>query len=100
MKICLKRREAPIDYTIDWGRGWMGTAAIHASRWTIAADGRGDDPDGGGAVVIAIDAGEGRTRATITGGMPGAFYTVRGHVELTDGRRAVRALSLQIGAGR
>ncbi|MDB5689308.1 MAG: hypothetical protein JWL91_1184 [Sphingomonas bacterium] len=100
MNICLKRREAPIAYTIDWGRGWIGAAGIRASHWTVEAAGGGGQPESHGIAVTGAAADEGVTRATISGGVPGVRYTVRGHVELTDGRTGTRALALQIGAGR
>jgi hypothetical protein len=93
MSICVKRSVAPVAYTIDWGRGWLGTAGIVASEWTV------DGPQGGLA-AIGSEASDGVTRATITGGVPGAQYAVRGHVRLSDGRSASRTLSVQIGGGR
>jgi len=93
MSICVKRSVAPVAYTIDWGRGWLGTAGIVASDWTI-------DGAEGGLTAIAADGEDGVTRATITGGVPGARYSVRGHVRLSDGRTATRTLAVQIGGGR
>jgi hypothetical protein len=103
MNICLKRREAPIAYAIDWGRGWVGAAGIHAARWTVEPADAGSPVASDGVAVIGAgggEPGESVTRATITGGVPGLRYTVRGHVTLTDGRTASRTLALQIGAGR
>lgn len=100
MNICLKRREAPIAYTIDWGRGWIGTAGIRTSHWTVEAAGGCAQPESDGIAVIDTAADEGLTRATIAGGVPGNCYTVRAHVELTDGRTGTRALALQIGGRR
>ena len=99
MNICLKRREAPIAYTIDWGRGWIGAAEIRSSRWSVEPGG-GELPAGSTVAVSDTAALDGVTRATISGGVPDARYTVRGHVELSDGRTGTRALALQIGGGR
>ena len=93
MSICVKRSVAPVAYAIDWGRGWLGTAGIVASDWTI-------DGTAGGLAAISGETADGVTRATILGGMPGALYAVRGHVRLSDGRTATRTLAVQIGGGR
>lgn len=94
MSICVKRREAPIDYTIDWGRAWMGTAEILSSHWTV----EGDRPID--LAAVPAPAAQGLSRATLSGGLAGGRYTVRGHVVLSDGRAATRSLRLQIGTGR
>jgi hypothetical protein len=93
MSICVKRSVAPIAYTIDWGRGWLGTAGIVASDWTV-------DGVAGGLAASGNQVTDGVTRTTITGGVPGANYAVRGHVRLSDGRTASRTLAVQVGVGR
>ena len=86
-------RDAPVDYTIDWGPGWLGGADIVGSGWSV-------DGDGSGALVaVARSAPAGRTAVRLAGDTPGR-YTVRGHVRLSDGRRATRSLTLRIGGGR
>ena len=94
MKFYHKGREAPVDYTIDWGPGWLRGAVIAASRWIV--DGGAD----GAILVRDRPAGDGITSATLSGGMPGERYTVRNEVLLSDGRTAARSLTLAIGGGR
>ena len=91
MTIYRKDRSAPVDYVIDWGPGWLRGAAIVASCWSAEPVGI--------AVAEQCD-GNGRTRARIFGGEPGERYTVRSDVQLSDGRRGTRSLTLAIGAAR
>ena len=84
-------RDAPVDYVIDWGPGWLRGAAIVASRWSV-------EPPG--VVIADRPAGHGRTGARSSGGTPGERYTVRSAVQLSDGRRGARALTLAIGGAR
>lgn len=91
MTIYQKGREAPVDYVIDWGPGWLRGAAIVASRWSA---------DRAGIAIAERTSGEGRTSARISGGDPGERYTVRSDVQLSDGRRGSRSLVLAIGGSR
>lgn len=94
MSIYTIGHQAPVDYTIDWGAGWLGRAAIVASRWSVD----GDDPRG--LTVLDRGAGERTTGATLSADRGGGRYTVRGHVLLSDGRSATRSLAVQIGGPR
>jgi len=92
MSIYEKGREAPVDYVIDWGAGWLGGAEIVASRWSV-------EP-AGNLVAREQPAEDGRTRAMLSGGLPGWRYRVASEVRLSDGRIGRRAIDLAIGAGR
>lgn len=91
MNIYPKRAEAPLVYTIDWGKGWLGDAAIVASRWSV-------EPVDATEMVVGPDAGEGRTRASVSGGELGRRYRLSGHVLLSDGRTGTRSLAFAVAA--
>ncbi len=91
MTIYQKGRAAPVDYVIDWGPGWLRGAAIVASHWSA---------DQAGIAIDEHRAADGRTRARISGGRPGERYTVSSTVDLSDGRRGTRSLTLAIGDAR
>lgn len=90
MTIHAKRADAPLVYTIDWGRGWLGEAAVVAARWSV------EPADAAGLVLDARDDGDGRTSVRVSGGEPGRGYRLSGHVLLSDRRSATRSLAFTV----
>jgi hypothetical protein len=90
MATYLKDPDASLDYTIDWGAGYLGTATLTASTWTVT-------PVEPGGLFIAGQA-QSVTRAIVTlnGGVPGHFYHVGNQVVLSDGHADERSLTIRV----
>ncbi|ARS29114.1 phage fiber-tail adaptor protein [Sphingomonas sp. KC8] len=89
MTIHLKDPDATVDYLIDWGARLDGRA-VTESDWAVA-------PAEPGGLVIADDAIDGaRTRARLSGGVPGHVYRATCQVVLSDGGIDERSLALRV----
>ncbi|MDX3885806.1 MAG: hypothetical protein QHC65_15395 [Sphingomonas sp.] len=89
MSIHLKDPDATVDYLIDWGERLEGRS-VTASDWAVV-------PAEAGGIIIADDAVDGaRTRATLSGGVPGHVYRATCQVELSDGRIDERSITLRV----
>lgn len=88
----LKDPASAVDYSVDWGAGYLDAQTVAASGWSVA-------PVHDGGIVVAAEALAGRrTAATLEGGLPGRVYRVANHVTLSDGRTDTRALTIRIEA--
>lgn len=90
MATYLKDPGASLDYTIDWGAGYLGTATLTSSTWTVV-------PVEAGGIVIGAEALS-ATRASVTlgGGVPGHFYRVANQVVMSDGKADERSITLRV----
>lgn len=88
MSLYLKDPAASLDYTIDWGAGYLGFERIAASSWTIEPAGE--------LSIVSSSANETLTTVTLAGGVSGTVYRVTNHVVLTDAREDERALMLRV----
>lgn len=89
MSIYLKDPQARIDYAIDWIPGFLGSASIAESAWSVSPE----EP-GGIAVDTASTLGA-KTIAVLEGGVPGQVYRVTNRVTLSDGRADERSIVLR-----
>ncbi|MET0270324.1 MAG: hypothetical protein ABW173_07835 [Sphingomonas sp.] len=90
MTIYPKHPERPLDYMVDWG-GALNGRRVAASDWSI------HPAEPGGLDVAARLTGDTTTRATLTGGLAGGTYRVRGRATFADGGSATRGFAVRIG---
>ncbi len=90
MATYLKDPGARLDYTVDWGAGYLGTGTITTSTWTVL-------PVEAGGLVIAGEA-QAATRATVTlsGGIPGHLYRIGNQVVMSDGTIDERSVTVRV----
>lgn len=88
MSVYLKDPAASLDYTIDWGAGYLGLERIAGSSWSIEPAGE--------LSVVSSSANETTTSVTLSGGIAGTVYRVTNHVTLTDAREDERAITLRV----
>lgn len=90
MATYLKDPDANLDYTVDWRAGYLGTATIITSSWTVL-------PVEPGGVTIAGEA-QAQTHASVnlTGGIPGHLYRIGNQVVLSDGTIDERSITVRV----
>lgn len=87
----LKDPSATVDYSIDWGAGYLGEArTVSVSDWSVSP------VEDGGVAVIATLVAPTRTSATLSGGIRGHVYRVSNRVSMSDGRSDERMLVLRM----
>lgn len=87
----LKDPSATVDYSIDWGAGYLGEVrTVSVSHWAV------EPIEAGGVAVIAEMNAPTRTAATLTGGVRGHVYRVANRVTMSDGRTDERMLVLRM----
>ena len=90
MSFYLKDPQSRIDYSIDWGSGYLDGQSLAASQWAVTPQ----EPDG-----IAVDEATfdlTRTAATVEGGVVGHVYSVSNRVTFSDGRSDERSITLRV----
>jgi hypothetical protein len=86
----LKDPAAQLDYTIDWGAGYIGTDTITTSTWSIL-------PIEAGGLVIAGEAqSAARVTVTLRGGVPGHLYHVANQVVISNGLADERSITVRV----
>lgn len=91
MGLYLKDPAASIDYTIDWSAGYLGTAVLADSQWSIQPQ----QPQGLAALTQSFS--DRQSTVTLGGGLCGAVYRVTNRVTLNDGRSDERSLTIRVG---
>jgi len=86
----LKDPQAAVDYSVDWGAGYLDGQTVSGSVWSVAPD------EEGGVRVVAETVLPTRTAATLEGGVAGKVYRVGNQVTLSDGRTDERTLVLRV----
>jgi hypothetical protein len=86
----LKGRGATVDYSVDWGAGYLDGPTVTASAWSV------EPVEPGGVAVVAEVTGATRTAATLEGGLRGRVYRVMNMVTFSDGRDDARTLVLRV----
>ncbi len=90
MATYLKDPGASLDYTIDWGAGYLGSATVTSSSWTVL-------PVEIGGIVIAGDAHSAtRTSVTLSGGISGHLYRIGNQVVMSDGSADERSITVRV----
>lgn len=90
MSLYLKDPQSRVDYSIDWGQGYLDGQTLAASLWAV----RPEEPGG-----IAVDEASfdlSRAAATLSGGIAGHLYNVSNRVTLSDGRSDERSITLRV----
>ena len=90
MGFYLKDPASSIDYTVDWGAGYLDGQTIAASSWRV------EPQEAGGLVAEASATGSGRTIVTLAKGRSGRVYRVVNKVTLSDGRSDERTVSIRV----
>jgi hypothetical protein len=90
MSTFLKDPGATLDYTIDWGAGYLDAATLTASTWTVLP------VEPGGLAIGAQIQSATRTSVTLAGGVPGHFYRVANQVVMSDGKSDERSVSVRV----
>jgi hypothetical protein len=90
MATYLKDPGASLDYTVDWGAGYLGTATLTASTWTVLP------VEPGGLVVSAQAQSTTRASVTLSGGVPGHFYRLANQVVMSDGKADERSIHIRV----
>ena len=86
----LKSPAASVDYSVDWGAGYLDAESVAASDWAV-------EPEHAGGLIVAAQATlSTRAAATLEGGVPGRVYRVTNHVTLSDGRADSRTLAIRV----
>jgi hypothetical protein len=91
MSFLLKDPEAVLDYMVDWGAEYLGSADVLInSEWSV-------DPDEPGGVTVLPGAFDGRTAVVkASGGIAGHVYRIVNRVELISGRFDSRSITVRV----
>lgn len=87
----LKHPQASIDYAIDWPAATIGLGVVQ-SLWSVTP------VEPGGVAIGATTIDDGRTTATISGGVGGRSYRVTNRVTTVAGKIDARTITLRIEA--
>lgn len=90
MSYYLKDPQAVLDYSVEWGAGYLDGQVVSRSVWSVAPD----EPDGVRVATQAVSPT--RTAVTLEGGVPGKVYRVTNRVTLSDERSDERTLVLRV----
>jgi hypothetical protein len=90
MATYLKDSGATLDYTIDWGAGYLGTATLTASSWTVLPV----EPNG--IIIVSEMQTATRTSVTVNGGVPGHLYVIGNQVVMSDGKADERSITIRV----
>jgi hypothetical protein len=90
MATYLKDPGATLDYTIDWGAGYLGTATLTASTWTV------QPVEAGGISIMSEMQTTTRTSVTLQGGVPGHLYHIGNQVVMSDGKADERSITVRV----
>jgi hypothetical protein len=92
----LKPADRDAAFTMDWGRGYLGSGETVAADlgWSIQPRGAAGD-----LVVTEQHHDVARSWARFAGGVPGRVYLIAGRVLTSTGRTLERAIVLRIALG-
>lgn len=90
MSVYVKDPSAVVDYTVDWGVGYLSGETVSASEFSI-------EPVETGGLAVDAAASDGQTASvTLSGGLPGHTYRVTNQISTTGGRTDERSLTIRI----
>lgn len=88
MQVFLKDPDAVLDYTMDWGSGYLQSGeAISTSLWTIFPSGMTLNAAGHTASDCTI---------TLQGGICGHIYQLTNRITTSQGRTDERSISVRV----
>jgi hypothetical protein len=91
MTFMLKDPAAVLDYSIDWGAGYLGdTDTLADSSWSVLPD------EEGGITVVGSDMGERISTVNVGGGVAGRIYRIFNRVVTQSGRVDERSFVLRV----
>jgi len=90
MGVYVKDPAAVVDYTVDWGAGYLSGETVSASAFSI-------EPVETGGLAVDAAASDGQTASvTLSGGLAGHTYRVTNHITTSGGRTDERSLTIRI----
>lgn len=90
MSVYVKDPAAVVDYTVDWGAGYLAGETVTASDFSI-------DPVEAGGLAVEAASSDGQTAsATLSGGITGHLYRVTNQISTSGGRTDERSLAIRI----
>jgi hypothetical protein len=90
MSFYLKDPHSRVDYSVDWGAGYLDGQTIVGSGWTVAPD------EPGGIAVDQESYDLTRSAARLRGGVAGHVYSISNEVTFSDGTIDRRSIHLRV----
>ena len=90
MNYYLKDPSGVLDYSFDWGAGYLDAQTVSASAWAVSP------AETGGVTVVSSASLPTRTSARLGGGVRGRVYRVTNRVTFSDGRIDERLVVLRV----
>jgi len=90
MPLFLKDPGATVDWMVDWAAGYLDQQTLADSQWLVAPD------EEGGVCITSQLVTEGRSAATMAGGIAGHVYRVTNRITTNDGRTDERSLTISV----
>jgi hypothetical protein len=92
MSVYVKDKAAVVDYTVDWGAGYLAGETVVESEFAV-------EPVETGGLDVDSESHDGqRASATLSGGIEGHVYRVSNRIGTSGGREDERSLTIRIGA--
>lgn len=90
MSVYVKDPSAVVDYTVDWGAGYLSGETVTVSGFSI-------EPVEAGGLAVDSAASDGQTASvTLSGGLVGHVYRVTNQISTSGGRTDERSLTIRI----
>ena len=86
----LKSPGGQLDYSIDWAAGYLDSANVVTSSWSVTP------VEAGGLAVLAQSSTGNRVTVTLTGGTAGHVYAVQNVSSFSDGRIDERSICVRV----
>ena len=90
MSVYVKDPAAVVDYTVDWGAGYLSAETVSVSSFSI-------EPVESGGLAVEASSSDGQTASvTLSGGIAGHLYRVTNQISTSGGRTDERSLTIRI----